>query len=416
MDQSGFDNPPEEWMGAAAAAKLLNVKVATLYSYVSRGLIRTLPAERHRERRYVRSDVERVRARADARLGHAAVAAGALRWGEPVLDSAITELRPEGPAYRGQLAVELARVHSFEQAAELLWTGSLPDAGTRWMARPVPARPVVTGNALALLMSGVALQAARQQERAAASPAAELSASRQLIRAMACWSAGWAGRPVGPVRRAASVAGALASALGARRGAASERAIDEVLVLCADHELNASSFAARVASSAGADLYACILAALATFSGDRHGGEGARVEALISEVSTPRRARGVLRGRVRRGELLPGFGHPLYREGDPRAQVLLETARKLGARGSSLGRVLAVADAAEALGMERPNLDFGLVAVAAALGLPPGASAILFCLGRTAGWTAHIQEQRASGVLLRPRARYVGHLVVGVNE
>lgn len=403
-------------MGAVAAAKLLNVKVATLYSYVSRGLIRTLPSEHHRERRYVRSDVERVRARADARLGHAAVAAGALRWGEPVLDSAITELRPGGPAYRGQLAIELARAHSFEQVAELLWTGSLPDGGTRWMARPVsPARPVATGNALALLMSGVALQAARQEERAAASPAAELSASRQLIRAMAGWSAGWAGRPAGPVRRAATVAGALASALGARRGAASERAIDEVLVLCADHELNASSFAARVASSAGADLYACILAALATFSGARHGGEGARVEELIGEVSTPRQARSVLRGRVRRGELLPGFGHPLYRGGDPRAEVLLETARKVGARSSSVGRVLAVADAAEALGMERPNLDFGLVAVAAALGLPPGASAILFCLGRTAGWTAHLQEQRASGVLLRPRARYVGHLVVGVN-
>src|SRR4051812_25702802 len=99
MDQSGFDNP-SELLSASAAAKLLDVKVDTLYSYVSRGLIRAVAGERHRERRYLRSGLERLRTRAEARKGHTAVAAGALRWGEPVLDSSITEIREDGPSYR----------------------------------------------------------------------------------------------------------------------------------------------------------------------------------------------------------------------------------------------------------------------------------------------------------------------------
>ncbi len=395
-------------MSAAVAAKLLDVKVATLYSYVSRGLIRALPWGRRRERLYVRADVERIRARAGARRGHAAVAAGALRWGEPVLDSAVTEIRPEGPAYRGHLATELARTCTFEQVAELLWTGKLPEAGVRWAGGRAPARLSPTPDALALLMNGLALLTARQEGRVALSSEAELGACRQLIRAAAGWIASWAGRPAAPVMEAKSVAGALAAALGARRATEQERALNEALVLCADHELNASSFAARVAASAGADLYPSLLAALATFSGPRHGGESARVEALLDEVRASGQAKDVLRSRARRGEALPGFGHNLYRDGDPRAKVLLETARGVGGNGPQLTRVLAVAEAAEALGMERPNLDFGLVAVATALGLPRGAPAIIFCLGRIAGWTAHIQEQREAGVLLRPRARYVG--------
>jgi citrate synthase len=407
MEPSGFDNPRGDLVSAAVAARLLDVKVATLYSYVSRGLIRALPWGRRRERLYVRADVERVRTRAGARRGHTAVAAGALRWGEPVLDSAVTEIRPEGPAYRGRLATGLARTCTFEQVAELLWTGKLPAEEVRWVDGRSPPRLVPTPDALALLMSGFVHLTARQAGRVAVSSSAELLACRQLIRMGVCWIASWARRPTAPVREAKSVAGALGAALGARRAAEAERALNEALVLSADHELNASSFAARVAASAGADLYPCLVAALATFSGPRHGGESARVEALLDEVGASGRGKEVLRGRAQRGEGIPGFGHPLYRGGDPRAKVLLETARGVG-RGPRLRRVLAVVEAAEALGMERPNLDFGLVAVSAALGLPRGAPAILFCLGRIAGWTAHIQEQREAGVLLRPRARYVG--------
>src|SRR5215471_9464605 len=132
MDPSGFDNPHDALVDAGAAARILGVKVPTVYSYVSRGWVRAFPSGRHREKRYPREDLERLRHRADARLGHEAVAAGALRWGEPVLSSALTEIRPDGPRYRGHSAVELARTARFEAVAELLWTGDLPARSPAW--------------------------------------------------------------------------------------------------------------------------------------------------------------------------------------------------------------------------------------------------------------------------------------------
>src|SRR5689334_10551346 len=121
---SGFDDP---YISGAEAAALLDVKRETLYAYASRGLIRTVPGEDARSRRYHRGDLDRLRARSRARAGHAAVAAGALRWGEPVLDTAITAITAAGPLYRGIAATELAGKMSFETVAELLWSGPPPE-------------------------------------------------------------------------------------------------------------------------------------------------------------------------------------------------------------------------------------------------------------------------------------------------
>jgi citrate synthase len=182
-------------------------------------------------------------------------------------------------------------------------------------------------------------------------------------------------------------------------------------VVSADHELNASTFAARVAASAGADLYACVGAALATVSGPRHGGACDRVEALVAEAGSPRRAAAVVHERARRGEAIPGFGHTLYPDGDPRARPLFASAAALGRGRAPMQRVqtvLALVDAVGEARRELPSVECGLVAVTAALELPPGSAAALFALGRAAGWIAHALEQRAAGYLLRPRARYIG--------
>src|SRR5690242_17228360 len=141
MDPSGFDNPPEVLVDANEAARILGVKVATLYSYASRRWVRSFPSGLHREKRYLRDDLERLRHLADARLGHEAVAAGALRWGEPVLSSALTEIRPDGPWYRGHAVLQLARTARFEAVAELLWTGTLPTSPPAW----IPPRPLLSG-------------------------------------------------------------------------------------------------------------------------------------------------------------------------------------------------------------------------------------------------------------------------------
>jgi citrate synthase len=192
-----------------------------------------------------------------------------------------------------------------------------------------------------------------------------------------------------------------------RHNKAAGEAIRMALVLCADHELNVSAFTARCSASAGASPYDIVSAAMATLRGRRHGGETERVAALFAEMQTARSARTVMADRLRRGEVLPGFGHPLYPAGDPRAALLLELAAA-GNDGEQWKKARALSAAAWELLRERPNLDFGLVALARAHGLPEHAPLVLFAVGRTTGWIAHAIEQYQSGELIRPRAGYRG--------
>ncbi len=400
-----------DFLTSREAARILDVKPTTLYAYVSRGLVRSVPGPAGRPRRYLRADVERLAARRDARKGHAAVAAGALRWGEPVLDSAITEITPTGHYYRGHDAVGLARAgRRFESVAELLWTGTLPASEQPWPG-PVPRIPAGVLAALpagappmAALSLVVPALAARDPDRTGAGPDRELVRARGLILAMA--------RAAGPQRRAAAgavhVSEALATGFGApSRGAARSRAIEAIdvaLIAIADHELNVSAFAARVVASTGAHLHAAVAAALDALSGPLHGGACDRVEALVDECGQPRRARAVVRARLARGDAVPGFGHPFYPDGDPRALLVLERARALGDTRLLDAVIRAMADA----GHGPPAVNLALVALARALALPPGAAITLFAVGRAAGWIAHALEQREAGFLLRPRARFVG--------
>ncbi len=256
VDQRGFDNQP--WVDAGAAAALLGVQRRTLYAYVSRGLVRSAPGTTGKARRYDRGDLERLVARHRARTGHGPVAAGALRWGEPVLESSITAIGPRGPSYRGHDAVDLAaRGIGLERTAELLWTGGLPDAAA-WPRRALPwaglaklGPEVAPGAALPLAVVALGL---RDPGRHDPRPDAVLARARAAIPALA---AATSLRHADAAMEAATVAGVLGRAL---LGKAPPRdaiaALDVALVLMADHELNASTFAARVVASTGAELYA----------------------------------------------------------------------------------------------------------------------------------------------------------------
>jgi citrate synthase len=404
----------ERYLPAARAARFLGVKLPTLYAYVSRGLVRSAREGEGRERRYLRDDLEHLRARKRERRAAGPVS-DALRWGEPVLESAISAITPEGPAYRGRPAVELAAAGvAFEAVAELLWTGELPGRSPRWecdgFGIPVTRLEALAprdSTPLTWLSVLVPAIAARDHGRFAAEPALVLPRARSLVRRMAAALA----LPVAPERvtralEASSVARTIALATRGSRDAEVARAIDQALVLVADHELNVSAFAARVAASAGADVYACVSAALAALSGPKHGGHIERVEALVAEAGSPERAAQVVHERARRGEAIPGFGHPFYPSGDPRAKLLFEAAEALAPKAKAVRAVVAIADAMVQAGRGLPNLDAGLVAVSAALGLPPGSGAALFAVGRTAGWVAHILEQYEAGFLIRPRALY----------
>jgi citrate synthase len=305
-------------VSAREAAELLGVKLPTLYAYVSRGLLRSVPGPDGRARRYPVAELERLRKSRRGGDGASAPQVGSsLRWGEPLMESALTRITNAGPHYRGRSAVELATEDvPFESVAELLWTGTLPVTTPNWTAPDLGAPP---GALNALLPEGtpvltalptlVAALGARDRGRFLISDAATLERARPVR--------------VRPALKARGVAATVAAALGARGGRAGVRAINRALVLCADHELNTSAFAARVAASSGSDLYACIGAALGAMVGPRHGGSTNRVEAMVAEAGTPEKAAEVVAARAARGETIPGFHHVLYPDGDPRATPLL---------------------------------------------------------------------------------------------
>ena len=412
-----------EFLSAREAAEMLGVKLPTVYAYTSRGLIQSVPGGRGRSRRYRRRDLERLCARRDARAGHGPVAAGALRQGEPVMDSSITLISIEqGPVYRGRVALDLAREgRSFEWVAEGLWSGD-------WSEREEPrgwqpdglgfplegllrVMPPVVGP-LPVLSLVISLLATRDPGRFSWHPEAVLPRVRALLRrSTAALALGRENIDPQPAVAASLAAPSLAASVGAAfQRDLDERelaALNQALVLAADHELNASTFAARVAASTGADVYGCVSAALAALSGPRHGGAADRVDALLLEAGPPDRVEQVVHDRQRRGEVIEGFAHPIYSpHSDPRGTRLLELARDLRGDSPEVQSVLALVESMQQGGFGGPSIDVGLVAVSRALALPGGSATALFAIGRTVGWVAHSLEQYDAGYLVRPRARY----------
>lgn len=190
-------------------------------------------------------------------------------------------------------------------------------------------------------------------------------------------------------------------------------AVDAYWVSAAEHGMNASTFTARVIASTGADVAACLSGAVGAMSGPLHGGAPARVLHMIEAVEDSGDAAAYVRGVLDRGERLMGFGHRVYRAQDPRARVLRATAQRLGAPRYEVAAVLEQAALAE-LHARRPdrvlatNVEFWAAVVLDFAQVPPAMFAPMFTCARTAGWSAHILEQKDTGRLLRPSARYVG--------
>jgi citrate synthase len=390
------------WMTAADAAALLRVSRATLYAYVSRGFVRSqsMPG-RSRERGYARDDVERLRRRTEERRDPDKAIARALHWGLPVLESSIALIDGDRLYYRGHDAVTLARSRTIQEVAALVWLGRF-DAPLAAASHRIPAGAAPVAGALPFVgraQSMLALASARDHRAFDRRPENAASCGWRILHLLARTATG--SRSTGP-----TIDQALARAWGA--GPRGADVIRHALILCADHELNVSSFTARCVASAGSNPYAVVMAGLAALEGTRHGGASARVESALASMRRASSLRSALAERVRRGEPTDGFGHPLYARGDPRASALLEVLAERYAKSAELGFVTDVADAARAIVHERPNLDFALAAVARVLRLPAGSPLVLFAIGRTIGWIGHAIEQYATGQLIRPRAKYVG--------
>ncbi|MFT3841233.1 MAG: citrate synthase [Myxococcaceae bacterium] len=400
-------------MTAREAARLLGVKLTTLYSYAARGL---LGAGANRgpghQARYPKASVLRLKTRADARSGHAAVAGGALQWGEPVLDTSITQLTPEGPRYRGHLATQLARDgRRFEEVAELLWRDSF-EAGSGWRApltrldglSPLAKR----GAPLPTVIAASSWIGLEEGGRISLQPEVELSRARVLIRQLAaCVGLAHGADRASQAAKQESISSTVFFALkGQAPIELQSKALERALVVLADHELNASTFAARVAAGVGAGLHACVTAALSTLSGIRHGGAADRAEAMAEQALT-RGARAVVQERLAFKDSLPGFDAGAYPLGDPRTSPLMEAALELAPKDARLKTLDELRRVVREDTGAHAAVDFGLVSVSWALGLPTGSPSVLFALARTAGWVAHVLEQRGAGTTIRPRARYL---------
>ena len=392
------------WIGAADAAALLRVSRATLYAYVSRGFIRSQPMPGPtRERGYARDDVERLRRRTEERRDPDKAAARALQWGMPILESSIAFIDGKRLYYRGHDAAALARARSVEEVASLVWTGRF-DAplSTAQPPRVRPGGPVRSGNLpfVARAQSALAVAAARDPVAFDVRPSGAASCGWRILTLLTAVASGR------PDDAASPIEGALARAWSIDAKGAD--ILRSALILCADHELNVSSFTARCVASAGSNPYAVVAAGLAALEGPKHGGASARVASMFAAVRRARNLRGAVVERLARGEAIDGFGHPLYPAGDPRAAMLLDLLRQRQPKSAELGFIADFADAAASALRERPNIDFALAATGRVLRLPPGAPLMLFAIGRTIGWIGHAIEQYATGQLIRPRAKYVG--------
>jgi len=404
----------ERYLSASEAANALGVSMQTLYAYVSRGLIRS-EAGHGRQRRYRADDVQRLLARKELRRSPDLSAEDALYWGAPLLDSALTLIEDGQVYYRGRKVAELVAHHTFEEVAALLWTGetaqgaalfqSASDRTPRARYETILARLEVDGLDLPPLHSLQALLPLASLEDPSAydlRPATVAQSGARILRLMTQVL-------VGEAAHRQPIASALQRGWCAQEESAASL-FDCALMACADHELNASTFAARVAASTGANPYAVVTAGLAALGGIKHGGYTERVESLFQGIESSAQLRESLAQRLRRGEDIPGFGHHLYPQGDPRAALLLQGLARQQADRPAFALVQAAMETAEQAIGERPSLDFALVALALTLNLPRGSALALFALGRAAGWIGHAIEQYATDRMIRPRARYSGDL------
>lgn len=411
-------------LDAKSAASLLGVKKQTLYAYVSRGLIRTAIREGTKASLYHKDDIEALRQ--GRRVTGTAPDSNerAIRWGggAQVLQTGVTAIDAAGPRYRGKLAVELAQARRpFEDCVELLWSGALPRQAVVWHPPTLPAafeaivedfaevaRLGTTRQLLSLAVQTYAVCSGRNAEATMGGP---VLAGRQLVQIMAAAVGLLADPPAyAPARQAQSIATTLAEGMHLPASPQVLRLLDAALVVSADHELAPSTYAARVAASAGGDIFACVTSALGTFEGPLTGFACDESESLLRETGTPEAYVQALRDLADRKEGIPGYNHPLYEQGDPRALYLLKLVRELPDLPPAAQRVIGCIDAGSAQAGFAPSLAVSLVAMSAALGMPAGAPGAIMAIARSAGWLAHAFEQRLAGYLVRPRTKYVGSL------
>ena len=344
--------------------------------------------------------------------------------------------------YRGYEIGEVAHALDFEQVTHLLWFGEVPGSGeaaafrARLAAERALPEPIAAllralprdGHPLDALRTAVSFAATLDPDAGRDDREANVEKACRLMSLVPATVAAWqrirTGRaPVTSPPSGSHAAFFLHSLDGQAPSPETARVMDVILTLHAEHELNASTFAARVGVATLADLHAAIVSAIATLKGPRHGGANEDVLEMLLEIGDPARAEAFVEARLglraglskhERGDpkaRIPGFGHRVYRVDDARARVLRGMAKSM-AEATGRQQLFEVAervyDAMRSRTSLPVNVDFFSAVVYDALGIPPDFCTSIFAVGRVAGWCGHIMEQYADNRLIRPRADYVG--------
>jgi citrate synthase len=335
-------------------------------------------------------------------------------------------------AYCGYDIHDLAQSATFEEVCFLLWHRRLPTraelgdlqsqlAAARPLKEPIIRlmRSLPTVNGMDALRTVTSALAHYEPDVEETSPDAQYRKAVRLTAQVGSVVATWGrlqggGGPIAPDPVMGHAANFLYMLTGERPNSTAIRAFDIALTLHADHELNASTFAARVAAATLTDIYSAVVAAIGTLKGPLHGGANAEVMKMLLELgqtASGDRVDDVIRGKLARKEKIPGFGHRVYKTEDPRATHLRQMSRELGKRSGNTAwfdmsqRIEALVKGEKKL---NPNVDFYSASTYYALGIPIDLYTPIFAVSRISGWTAHVLEQYANNRLIRPRADYTG--------
>jgi citrate synthase len=333
-------------------------------------------------------------------------------------------------SYQGYDIEDLARHASFEEVVWLLWTGELPReaelAGLRKeLVEAAPLPPEVlrilrllprTMHPMRVLQTGVALLGAFDPDAEDDSPAAGRRKATRLVARVASLTTAFhrvrsGRRPVSPRADLSHAANFLYTLTGRKPRVVATRAFDAALVLYAEHELNASTFTARVIASTLADMHSAVSGAIGALKGPLHGGAGEAVMHTLEEIGRPDNAEAFTRQALGEKRRLMGFGHRVYRAGDPRAKILRALAARACQKSPEPVWFEIAVKLHEAVNREKgliPNVDFYSAPLFRALGIPVDLFVPVIAVSRIAGWTANLLEQYADNRLIRPRADYVG--------
>ncbi|MDF9428195.1 citrate synthase [Cupriavidus gilardii] len=378
------------WISMNEACSRLGVRPQTIYAYVSRGKVEVMsdPADTRRSL-YRAEDIAALARRKQAGRKHETLAANTLFGAEPSIPTAISTFVRERLYYRGQDAVALAATATIEEVARLLWDAEQPVDFSSTARAGKPGR-------VAAFRTLATLAATGHSTHGRMTHVLHLEAQSLVGKLANAFGAQPGQHPLH-----------LRFAQGWKQPSKAGELLRTAMVLLVDHELTSSAFAARIAASTGASLPACLLAGLTTLSGPLHGDASGRVRALFNEAERQGEDQ-VIAHYLSTGMPLPGFGHHLYPEGDPRAATLLAMFEP----PKTIARLIGKASGLTGL---QPNLDVALAALVAHCGLPDDAAFAMFATARSIGLLAHSLEQLGVGQVIRPRGRYVGVMPAGAS-